>query len=85
MNCGAAIISYADLRLGDAVTPILEAHGEASPGRFRGVRHNVGWDASPEIPNSHTQPKQGQLLDPEFRKGLRCLQKQGLLYEAYLG
>ncbi len=84
MNCSAAIISYADLRLGEAVTPVLEAHRQASPSRFRGIRHNVCWDESPEVSNSHTMPTKGLLLDSEFRKGVRCLQKQGLLYEVYL-
>ena len=84
MNCSAAIISYADLRLGEAVTPVLEAHRQASPSRFRGIRHNVCWDESPEVSNSHTMPTKGLLLDSEFRKGVSCLQKQGLLYEVYL-
>jgi predicted TIM-barrel fold metal-dependent hydrolase len=84
MACSAAIISYADLRLGSAVTPVLEAHQAASPGRFRGTRHGVGWDEHPDVPNSHTKPKRGQLLDGAFREGVACLQKQGLLYECYL-
>ncbi len=84
MNNTAAIISYADLRLGDAVTPILEAHQEASPSRFRGTRHGVGWDAHPDAPNSHTKPMQSQLLDSTFRDGVECLQNMGLIYEVYL-
>ena len=82
--CAAAIIGYADLRLGRAVAPVLEAHREASPSRFRGTRHGVGWDASPEAPNSHTKPKPGLLLDATFREGIACLRDQGLLYESYL-
>ncbi len=84
MACAAAIISYADLRLGSAVTPVLESHREASPTRFRGTRHGVGWDAHPDVPISHTKPKEGQLLDPTFREGIACLEKQGLIYESYL-
>ncbi len=84
VECAAAIIGYADLRLGDAVMPVLEAHCEASPKRFRGTRHNVGWDASPVVPTSHTKPTPGQLLDPTFRKGIACLRQFGLLYEVYL-
>ena len=37
------IIGRADLKLGDAVRPVLEALQEASPNRFRGIRHSVGW------------------------------------------
>ncbi len=80
----AAIIAYADLRLGSAVAPVLEAHREASPSRFRGTRHGVGWDAHPEVPISHTRPKRGLLMDPMFREGVACLQKLGLIYESYL-
>src|SRR5678815_589325 len=49
----AAIIGYADLKLGERVTPVLDAMQAASPTRFRGVRHSVGWDASPD-PVSYT-------------------------------
>ncbi len=84
MRCSAAIIGYADLRLGGAVTPVLEGHRQASPTRFKGTRHGVGWDAHPDVPISHTGPKHGQLLDPTFREGVACLQEQGLIYECYL-
>lgn len=83
MECCAAIIGYADLRLGRAVLPVLESHSEASPSRFKGVRHNVGWDEGPDVPISHTKPKKGQLLDPTFREGAACLRELGLLYEVY--
>ena len=43
----AGIVGHADLTLGDAVQPVLEALDEAGRGRFRGVRHNTAWDASP--------------------------------------
>src|SRR5919199_3041537 len=38
----AAIIGYADLKLGEWVAPVLEAMRAASPNRFRGIRHSVG-------------------------------------------
>ena len=41
------IVGRADLKLGEAVRPVLEALQEASPNRFRGIRHSVGWDPSP--------------------------------------
>ncbi len=50
----AGIIGYADLTLGDRVEPILEAHIRAGGGRFRGVRHSAGWDASDTIGNSRS-------------------------------
>src|SRR3546814_11944899 len=33
------ILGYADLCLGDAVRPVLQAHAEAARGRLRGIRH----------------------------------------------
>src|SRR5262249_26531501 len=45
----AGIVGHADLRLGDAVAPVLEAHLAASPDRFRGIRHSTTWDASENI------------------------------------
>ena len=47
----AAIIGYADLKLGERVAPVLEAMQTASPDRFRGVRHSTGWDPSPALVN----------------------------------
>jgi len=84
MACSAAIVSYADLRLGRDVMPVLEAHRAASPNRFRGTRHGVGWDAHPEVPISHTKPEAHLLMDATFREGVACLQEMGLLYESYL-
>lgn len=80
----AGIISYADLALGDAVGPVLEAHIAASPNRFRGVRHAAGWHSSPEIRNSHTNPPEHLLMDAGFRKGFAHLARLGLSFEAWL-
>jgi predicted TIM-barrel fold metal-dependent hydrolase len=80
----AGIIGLADLALGDAVAPVLEAHIAASPNRFRGIRHAAGWHASPEIRNSHTNPPEGLLGDPNFRKGYAHLGRRGLTFEAWL-
>ena len=53
-KAAAAIVGHADLLLGDAVDEVLARHIEASPNRFRGIRHACGWDASEVIRNSHT-------------------------------
>lgn len=84
MRCAAAIVGYADLRLGEKVRPVLEALQEASPKRFRGTRHGVGWHTHPAVPISHTKPKEGLLLDETFRQGFACLSKYGLLFDSYL-
>ena len=80
---GAGIVSFADLLLGPAVAPVLEAHLSASPDRFRGIRHASGWDPSSEVRNSHTDPPQGLLLDPVFRRGFAELEGFRLSFDAW--
>ncbi|MEM6708078.1 MAG: amidohydrolase family protein [Pseudomonadota bacterium] len=79
----AGIVSFADLTLGAALGPVLDAHAAASP-RFRGVRHAAGWDASPEVRNSHTNPPQSLFLDASFQAGVRMLGARGLTFDAWL-
>ena len=80
----AGIISFADLRLGTAVKPVLEAHIAASTNRFRGIRHACSWDASDEVRNSHTNPPQSLYLESKFREGFACLEKYGLIFDSWL-
>ena len=65
----AGIVGTANLRLGDAVAEVLDAHIIAGGGRFRGIRLGATWDPSAEVPNHRTQPPQGLLLRPDFRAG----------------
>ena len=78
----AGIVGHADLTLGAAVAPVLEAHIAASRDRFRGIRHISAWDASPDIRSSAGTA--GLLLDPEFREGFACLERHGLSFDAWL-
>ena len=80
-NVAAGIVGYADLRHGDEVTEVLEAHIAASRDRFRGVRNASSWDASPEI-GGYMNPPEGLLGDAGFRTGLAALQKLGLSFDA---
>ena len=79
----AAIVGFVDLTLGAAAGDALDAHMAAS-GRFRGIRHASGWDASDAVRNSHTNPTQGLLADETFRAGFRELGKRGLTFDAWL-
>ena len=79
----AAIVSFVDLTLGAAAGEALDAHMAAS-GRFRGIRHASGWDASEAVRNSHTNPSQGLLADKAFRAGFVELGKRGLTFDAWL-
>ncbi len=79
----AGIVGFADLTLGAAVAPVLEAQLAASLNRFRGIRHSNAWDASSEI-SSYRSPPRGLLLDPGFREGFARLQEYGLSFDAWL-
>lgn len=82
-DIAAGIVGFADLSLGAAVRPVLEAHLEASD-RFRGVRHATAWHESDRIHNAHTNPPPGLLADSGFREGLACLKQLGLSFDAWL-
>ena len=77
----AAIIGYADLKRGAQVAAVLEAMQAASPTRFRGIRHSVGWDPSPELVNRDIQ---GVLSSDQYRAGARVLAGMGLCLETSL-
>lgn len=77
----AGIVGYADLTLGEAVEPVLEAHAAASGGRFRGIRHSCIWDASPELRTARFAPK-ALMADAKFRQGLEVLQRLGFSFDA---
>ena len=80
----AGIVGHADLTLGDAVKPVLEAHLAAGGGRFRGIRYSVSWVAGDEIRNAATNPPEGLYADPQFRRGFACLAPLGLSFEGWL-
>eukprot|EP00747_Dinoflagellata_sp_TGD_P171230 gnl/TRDRNA2_/TRDRNA2_204813_c0_seq1.p1 gnl/TRDRNA2_/TRDRNA2_204813_c0~~gnl/TRDRNA2_/TRDRNA2_204813_c0_seq1.p1 ORF type:complete len:374 (-),score=49.96 gnl/TRDRNA2_/TRDRNA2_204813_c0_seq1:160-1281(-) len=65
----SGIVGSADLRLGAAVQPVLQAHIAASGGRFRGIRQS--YDES------------GLLCDANFRKGFAVLSQMGLSFECW--
>ena len=77
----AGIVSNADLMLGAAVQPVLEAHIAASSNRFRGIRFSCAWDASPEITSGRSNSP-GMMQDSRFREGFGCLQRMGLSFDA---
>ena len=78
----AGIVGFANLCLGAAVGEVLDAH-IAARSRFRGIRHASGWDASPDIRNSHTNPPEGLLSDAAFLEGFAELGKRGLSFDAW--
>ncbi|WP_423066086.1 amidohydrolase family protein [Devosia sp. CN2-171] len=87
VRVAAGIVGFADLRLGDAARPILEAHLAAAggaAGRFRGVRHIAFWDADPLLVNAAYQPTEDMLDSADFRAGFAQLAPLGLSFDAWL-
>lgn len=83
VELAAGIVGFADLRLGQAVKPVLEAHMQASK-RFRGIRYATAWDASEQVHNAHTRPSPDLMQDQNFHAGLDCLQDMGLSFDAWV-
>ena len=79
----AGIVGFADLTLGDRAQEVLEAHMQASGGRFRGIRHSAAWDASPVIGNSRVDGPH-LLQQADFRPGLARLTALGLSLDAWV-
>ena len=80
----AGIVGHANLALGEAVKPILEAHIQAGGGRFRGIRHITAWDDDDRLINKSYSVKKGLLADPNFRSGFAELEKLNLSFDAWL-
>ena len=80
----AGIVAHADLRLGEDVSRVLEAHIEAGHGLFRGIRHAGAWMEEP-FPFGHSARDGAQDLydQTSFRRGLKVLGRQGLIYDTY--
>jgi L-fuconolactonase len=79
----AGIVGHANLRLGDAVAPVLQAHIEAGQGRFRGVRQINAWHADFNA-NLLGRPPADLFQQAGFRQGLKQLQAAGLSFDAWL-
>jgi predicted TIM-barrel fold metal-dependent hydrolase len=79
----AGIVGYADLRQGEAVKAVLEAHLEAGCGHFRGIRQSSVWDPDPDIRTTRRVLPPGLLLDADFRKGFAELAPLGLSFDSW--
>ena len=79
----AAIVSRADLTLGEQLEEVLAAHEEAGQGLFRGIRHSGARDPHPEALTIPGRAPEGLYAQPEFREGLRRLGAQGYTYDTW--
>lgn len=77
----AGIVGYADLNLGAAVKPVLEAIETASGGRFRSVRHTCSWDEFEPL-RSHRSGYPGMMASAKFKEGFGVLTGMGYGFDA---
>jgi L-fuconolactonase len=80
----AGIVSRADLMLGDAVAPVLEAHIRTGGGRFRGIRNSASFEADKDVLGPLNRVEAGLYLSDQFRKGFKHLAPMGLSFDAWL-
>ena len=77
------IVGTADLTLGDAVSPVLEAQIAAAPGSFRGIRQRLAWADADVVPNPAPGQRAGLAMEPAFREGFARLAKYDLSFDAW--
>lgn len=80
----AGIVGNADLTLGDAVKPVLEAHVRVGGGRFRGIRNSASWDPDTEVLGPLNRIQKGHYLRDDFRAGFKHLAPMGLSFDAWM-
>lgn len=80
----AGIVGHADLTLGDAVKPVIEALIAAGNGRFKGIRHAAAWDADPDVLGPPFHAPEGLYASDAFRAGFAAYGEYGLTFDAWL-
>src|SRR4051794_32342737 len=81
--CGG-IVGYADLMLGAAVEPVLEAMIAAGGGRFRGIRYITASHPDEAARGSSINRPAGLLREPKVREGFARLGALGLGFDAWM-
>ncbi|MFM9967657.1 MAG: amidohydrolase family protein [Burkholderiales bacterium] len=77
------IIGYADFRLGSRVKRTLEAHIEASPKHFRGIRHMTRWHEAAEEMDIPPRSPRNLMADATWREGFALLKQFNLPFDAW--
>ena len=80
----AGIVGNADLKLGDAVAGVLEAHIAAGGGRFRGIRNSASHDEDPNVLGPLARLPAGTYRLDAFRAGFARLAPLGLSFDAWM-
>jgi predicted TIM-barrel fold metal-dependent hydrolase len=83
VRIAAGIVGTANLRLGDDVATVLDAHIAAGGGRFRGIRQSGAFDADASLPPPRINPGPGLYLRDDFRAGFKHLAPRQLSFEVW--
>ena len=67
------LVAAADLRLGDAVSPVLDAMAEAGQGKVCGIRNATAFHPDPVVRSNPNPAPAGLLTDPAFQRGVQAL------------
>ena len=78
----AAIVSHANMNLGEAVEEVLDAHEEAGRGLFRGIRHAGPCDQTGTLMNPGRR-RSCPYSNDEFRVGVKKLGSMGYTYDTW--
>ena len=79
----AGIVAHADLRLGDGIAEVIDAHREASRGLLRGIRHSGAHDPDRAALSIPGRAPAGLYAQEDFRRGVRALSQHGLTYDTW--
>jgi predicted TIM-barrel fold metal-dependent hydrolase len=79
----AAIVGYAEMRLGAAIQPVLEAHIEAGAGRFKGIRFGTLDHDDPRLALVPFKLPKGLLGSTKFRDAFGLLAPLNLSFDAF--
>jgi L-fuconolactonase len=82
-NHPVGIVAFADLQLGDAVRPVLEAVAEAGDGKVRGVRNTTAYHPHPAVRSNPRPAPDGLLRSEAFRSGADAVRDAGLCLDIW--
>lgn len=80
----SAIVPFADLTLGDAARPVMEAHLAAGEQRVRGIRHILAWHSDTSLLNPAYPTSEAMMESTGFRAGFSHLAPLGLSFDAWV-
>jgi len=83
-RASSSIIGHANLNLGKKVEPVLESLLEASPRRFKGIRHIVAWDNDKAVDSIPVYNLEEQMSTKNFIDGAKVLSKMGLTFDSWM-